>query len=247
MPCDCDQCRQHCMTLGLDLFAPSKAAIRKAYREAAKRWHPDRFEKQPHLRSQAEEKFKQIQAAYEALTKHSATPVALPVEDAVAGPAAPPSTRRPPPPPISFGGAPGCLVGPHFAAPIEKMIAEFRPTLETILAIVDLEGPNSENGGFSQFLLLASEGIMMRDSRQIVSLLWYADLGEIKLVDRRKNGKPSLWQEIADSLHGNRSNYSLQIYRRNGAHFYSVSGPVDDNVKTIIYKFLMRQKIQTHP
>jgi len=235
MPCDCDQCRWHSKTLGLEVGAPSKEAIRKAYRETAKRCHPDRFERNPGLRAEAEERFKQVQVAYQELEKHRKAPVERPVEGIFRRPVAPPS--------ISFGGAPGCLVGPHFPARVEEIIAEFRNPFGTILAIVDLEGPRPVGDAFSQFLLLASEGIIVRDARQVVSLLWYADLGELKLVDRRKKGKLSLWQEIVERVRGSQPNYSLQILRHDGTLFYSISGQVDDSVKTVIYKFLKRQKL----
>lgn len=48
--------------------------IRSAYRDLAKVWHPDRFsEKDTRLRKKAEEKFREIQRAYEFIKKHSAT------------------------------------------------------------------------------------------------------------------------------------------------------------------------------
>jgi hypothetical protein len=225
--------------LDLAIGAPSKEQIRKAYREAAKLWHPDMFENHPNLRLEAEEHFKQIQVAYQELLKHNATPVELPVQGAFARPVAPPS--------ISFGGAPGCLLAPEFTLHVERIIAGCLGTLETALAIVDLAGPESRDGSFSQFLLLATQGFMVRDGHNIVSLLWYSDLGEIKLTDRRKNGRLSPWQRLVERIYGRQPNYSLRIYRRNGTHFTTISSQVDDSVKTIIYKFLMRQKPQTHP
>jgi hypothetical protein len=239
MPCDCDQCHQHCRTLGLAIGAPSKEAIHKAYRKSAKLWHPDLFEKYPRLRSEAEEHFKQVQVAYQELTMHNAAPVVLPVQGDF--------TRHVDLPSISFGGAPGCLVAPNFTPHAEEIIAGYLGTLETVLAIVDLAGPQSHNGIFSQFFLLASQGIMVRDDHNIVSLLWYADLGEMKLIDRRRKGNLSPWQRIVEGIYGSQPNYSLQIHRRNGTHFCTISGQVDDGVKTIIYKFLMRQKSQMHP
>ncbi len=47
----------------------SPAEIKLAYRELAKRWHPDRFS-DPQERQQAEEKIKQINRAYEYLKQH---------------------------------------------------------------------------------------------------------------------------------------------------------------------------------
>ena len=86
---------------------------------------------------------------------------------------------------------------------------------------------------------------MMRDARNIVSLLWYTDMGEIHLIDSRKQGKPSSWQRFVGGLSGSQSDYALQIYRNNGIAFYAISGQVDDSVKTVIYDFLLHQKSQT--
>lgn len=41
--------------------------IRQAYRDLVKVWHPDRFENDPRVRAKAEQKLKEITAAYEAL------------------------------------------------------------------------------------------------------------------------------------------------------------------------------------
>jgi hypothetical protein len=86
----------------------------------------------------------------------------------------------------------------------------------------------------------------VRSNLNIVSLLWYTDLGEISLTDRRKNGKLNLRQKLADKITGPQPNYTLQIYRRNGTHFYSLAGQADDSVKKVIYNFLLRRKFETH-
>ncbi len=52
------------LTLGISRGA-SDAEIKKAYRTQCKRWHPDLNPGNP----QAEEKFKEVQAAYDAITK----------------------------------------------------------------------------------------------------------------------------------------------------------------------------------
>ena len=71
MPCVCEKCIENGKTLALDERGPSKAAIRKAYKIAAKRWHPDRFENNKVQRLEAEEHFKQVQIAYRELGEHS--------------------------------------------------------------------------------------------------------------------------------------------------------------------------------
>ncbi len=45
----------------------SQSEIKQAYRDLAVVWHPDRFSDNPRLRKKAEEKLKQINAAYEFL------------------------------------------------------------------------------------------------------------------------------------------------------------------------------------
>jgi hypothetical protein len=240
MSCDCVQCRQHYRTLGIAYGIPSESAIQEAYQEAVKQWHPDLYESYASLRADAEEHFKQIQVAYRELKEHNTVSEELPVESVVIQPhEATPS--------ISFGDAPGCLTAQQFTPQVEEMIAGHLGRLGMALAIVDLAGTRSHTGAYSQFLLLATRGIMVRDSRNIISVLWYTDLGEINLIDQRRHGKLSPWQKFVGGGSGSSSNYVLQIDRSNGTHFYSISGQADDSVKTIIYDFLMRQKPQTHP
>lgn len=49
----------------------SQEEIKKAYREMAKKYHPDRFNDNPVAAEMAEEKFKEINEAYESLTNGS--------------------------------------------------------------------------------------------------------------------------------------------------------------------------------
>jgi hypothetical protein len=252
MSCDCGQCRQHYRTLGIAYGIPSEAEIEEAYREGVKQWHPDLYENYASLRADAEEHFKQIQIAWRELKEHSGaskeSPAVsipaggVPVESAFVRPSA--VEERPA---ISFGGAPGCLVASQFTTEIEEMIARHLGKVDTALAIVDLDGARSYAASYSHFVLLAARGIMVRDARGIVSLLWYKDLGEVDFIDKRKNGKLSLSQKLLETLSGSQHNYSLQIYRSNGTQFFSITNQVDDNVKKVIYNFLLRQKTQVHP
>jgi len=67
--CNCIRCDASIRVL--ELTPPvSFAEIASAYRDLAKVWHPDRFEHDPRLRKRAEERFKDIQAAYTALREH---------------------------------------------------------------------------------------------------------------------------------------------------------------------------------
>ena len=127
------------------------------------------------------------------------------------------------------------------------MIADHLGRLGLALAIVDLAGARSHSAGYSQFFLLAASGIMVRDGRNIVSVLWYKDLGEISLIDKRKQGKPGLWQKLVDGSSGGRPESMLQIYRSNGTQFISIGPQVDEGAKRTIYNFLLSKKDQVLP
>ncbi len=240
MSCECAQCRQNYRTLGVAYGIPTEAEIQEAYREAIKQWHPDLFENYAGLRADAEEHFKQIQIAYRELKEHNATPEEsaeeLPAESVLVKPEAGPS--------ISFGGAPGCLVAPQFTPEVEEIIARCLGKIDTALAIIDLGGARSRAATYAHFLLLTTRGVMVRDSRNIVSLLWYKDLGEVNLVDKRKDGKLSLSQRLIEMICVSQSNYSLQIYRSDGTHFFSMTGQADDSVKKVIYNILLQQRLK---
>lgn len=248
MSCECAQCRQHYKTLGIMFGIPSESEIQEAYKEGVKQWHPDLYENYASLRADAEEHFKAIQVAFRELNEHnSVTAVEAPVASSVVR--SPSVTVQPPEEAeaISFGGAPGCLTAKHFTPQIEEMIAPHLGKLGLAQAIVDLSGKRSTTGSFSHFFLLASRGIMMRDSRNVISVLWYTDLGEIKLIDQRRSGKPGGWQKFMQGLSGAAPGYVLQINRSNGANFSTISAEVDDGVKTVIYEFLMLQKPPARP
>lgn len=149
--------------------------------------------------------------------------------------------------PISFGDAPGCLVAPHFTPEADEMIAQHLGKLGAPVAIVDLTGARSLPRSYAQFLLLTELGIMVRDARKIVSLLWFRDLGEINLIDKQKPGKSGLWQSLFEGGSSSQSKGVLEIYRNNGTLFYSLSGHADDSVKKVIYDFLQRKKNQPQP
>jgi len=259
MSCDCGKCREHYRTLGIAYGIPSEVEIEEAYREGIKQWHPDLYENYASLKADAEEHSKQIQIAYRELKQHNGTSAESP-EEVISADSFPPeilpADSFPPGsipeesiveipearPSISFGGAPGCLVAQQFTTEIEEIISSHLGKIDTALAIVDLDGARSY-ASYSHFILLASRGIMVRDARNIVSLLWYKDLGEVNLIDIRKSGKLSLSQILLGSQH----NYSLEIFRSNGTHFFSITNQVDDNVKIIIYNFLLQQKTQIRP
>ena len=254
MSCDCAKCRQHYRTLGIAFGIPEESAIEEAYRESVKQWHPDLYQDYASLRAEAEERFKQIQVAYRELKEHNTVAVestaesvpakSVPVKSAPVESIPVDSFFEKPKdrPSISFGGAPGCQTGPHFTPEAEEIIAHHLGRLGMALAIVDLSGARSQIRSYAQFLLIAELGIMSRDTRNIVSLLWYKDLGEINLID--KQGKPGMWQSLVGGS-SSQSKYALEIYRNNGMLFHAISGQVDDSVKEVIYNFLQRKKHQT--
>jgi hypothetical protein len=253
MSCDCAQCKQHYRTLGIAYGIPSESEIEEAYREGVKQWHPDLYENYASLRADAEEHFKQIQIAWRELKAHAGGTVETP-------PASPPPARTPverspvdsvytPPrsvqeaPSLSFDGVPGCLVASQFTEQIKQMIADHLGRLGSALAIVDLAGARS-HASYSQFFLLAASGIMARDARNIVSVLWYKDLGEITLIDKSKQGKPGLWQKLVEGNSGDRPESTLQINRSNGTQFITIGHQVDERAKRTIYSFLLSKKDQ---
>jgi hypothetical protein len=243
MSCECAQCRQHFKTLGFMFGAPSDAEIQGAYHEAVKQWHPDLYENFASLRADAEEHFKQIQVAYRELKEHNGGAAETPEEFSVESITVQPKEETPA---LAFGNAPGCQTAPNFTEDVEEIIERHLGKNGKALAIVDLSG-NPSRADYSQFLLLTLRGLMLRDSRKIISVVWYADLGEINLIDRNKSGKLSAWQKLAGGIGSGQTNSELQINRNNGTPFFTISRQADDSVKTIIYNFLIYQKSQAHP
>ncbi len=237
MPCACEICIQHARTLGLADKQVSKAKIRKAFRTQAKLWHPDQFENDAIKRLEAEEHFKQVQVAYRELWEHHEHPRQWPLEEAF-----PSKTATDDSPRISFGGAPGCFVTPDFSPLADQIIARHLPRPENALAIVDLSGSGSRAGTFDQFILFTRDAILFRNARKIISLVWNTDLGEISLVDQRKQGKLGFWQRTAERISGIEQKYALEIYQRNGSHFCTIVGQVDDSVKKVMYSFLLQMR-----
>jgi DnaJ domain len=236
MPCVCSQCLQHAQTLGLAAAPASKDALQSAYRKAARQWHPDRFAANPAEHPEAEDRFKRIHSAYQALIDHHDHPVSQPPPPAFASPA--------PPPPFNFGDTPGCFTGPDFPADAARVIQAHLSPGEKALAIVDLTHPAS-SAAFTQFILLAAHAVIVRNNLNIVSLLWYTELGGVSLTDRRLNGQLNRWQRFAERITGPRPNYTLAIFRRDGQLFHAIWAEADDSVKTVIYNFLLRRKFET--
>ena len=176
---------------------PSETEIQEAYKEGVKQWHPDLYENFASLRADAEEHFKQIQVAYRGLTEHNTGSVAeVKVEKVVVQP------RREEAPAISFGDAPGCLTEKQFTSEIKEMVAPHMGKLGLAHGDRRYQRQTFAHRRLPAVPVAGSRGIMMRDSRNMISVLWYTDMGEIKLIDQRKQGKASGWQRFVGGLSG---------------------------------------------
>ncbi len=247
MSCACERCLEHSRTLGLTGKAPSRAAIRKAFKGAAKQWHPDRFENSPGKRVEAEERFKLIQVAYREMWEHIDAPEVIPTAEPqqTEAPPAPRPSKKIPVPEIFFGNLPGCYVAPNIPGNVWLAIADQLQPAEQAVAFVDLSAGGSWQGNRSRFILLTSYRIIVRDVYNVVSLLWYTDLGEVLFVDQQE-GKTGFWQKMIREIKGPGQRYTLEIKRHNGTPFFAIEGQTDDRVKRVLYNFLVQMKQQVH-
>ncbi len=235
MACVCRACLQHSRTLGIAAAPTSRSALHKAYRAAAKLWHPDRFENNQHERLDAEERFKHINAAYLALCEHFDNPSKMPREAGFVTP-----VRKEALPTISFGGAADCFAAQDFPVYVREAIAAVRlEHSDPPVGFVDLS-PGSVRS--VQFILLTRHRVLIRDASDILSVIWYADLGEIELIDLQARKKPGAWQRIAETIAGKTQRYSLIINRLNGMQFSVLTDRPDDRVKKVVYNFLRQMK-----
>lgn len=235
MACVCKACLQHLRTLGIRNTPQSKSAIHKAYRAAAKLWHPDRFENNPRKRLEAEERFKHIHAAYEALSEHFDNPAREAREVEFVAP-----IRTDPAPTISFGDAPGCFAASQFPVRVREAIAGARvENSDPPVGFIDLSAGSLRS---PQFILLTKHRMYVRDATGILSVIWYADLGEIRLINLKREKQPGAWQRIRETIAGKAERYSLEINRLNGTRFRVLTDRPDDRVKKVVYNFLRQMK-----
>jgi hypothetical protein len=108
--------------LGLRLGA-SEAAIKEAYRDMAKVWHPDRFPGDERLRRKAQEELKHINEAYRILSARRAS-----TREPRSGSAAEKPRDRPPPPPWTARAAAG--------GPTQRSRFRLRPWMFIVVAIL---------------------------------------------------------------------------------------------------------------
>jgi hypothetical protein len=222
--------------------------VRKAFKGAAKQWHPDRFENNPGKRLEAEEHFKVIQIAYRELWEHIEAPELIPAPEQERT-ETPPEQRRPAAsievPEIFFGSLPGCYTAPNLPGSVWLAIAtQLQPT-EQAVAFVDLSAGGSWQGNRSRYILLTSYRIIVRDVYNVISLLWYTDLGDVLFIDQQE-GRTGFWQKMFREIKGPGQRYTLEIRRHNGSPFFSIEGQTDDRVKRVIYNFLVQMKQQHH-
>lgn len=233
MGCLCEQCIRHSKTLGLRAGSAPEAEIRKAYRRAAKAWHPDRFANDAAKRLEAEERFKQIQEAFRELIEHNPHGWVAPAEIMEPNPA--PKRNVPT---ILFDGSYGCYSMPDMPPVAERIIERTLGQLDSALAIIDLGG----NGDFSEFMLLATHGVMMRDGLHIVSLVSYADVREVRIIDRNLQPRSGWGQRLIAKITNARPRYALEIVKNDGTVFCSLDKQMNDGAKTVVYRFLQEQK-----
>jgi hypothetical protein len=242
MPCDCAQCRQHWATLGLEGQPVTRLTLRRAYRAAALRSHPDRFENEPALRHQAEEQFKRLQVAYRELTEHLPPDGEFAEADAdLATPAVPFIDVAPVAPALSFGDAPGCYVAPDLPPIVARIAKECLGPGVYPVAIVDL----ARNNSFSSFFLLATHSAIVKDGLGITSLVWYEDLGNVEMLARFPGNTRGLLRRIREMISPPGRRCVLNVYRRDSSRFCSLTNEVDDSVKAVLYRYLLRKKSQT--
>ena len=255
MSCECGQCRQHFRTLGIAYGVPTESEIEAAYQESEKQWHPDLYKDYASLRAEAEQRFEQIQVAYRELKAHNgaggAQPVIAPaVQYAQSDPyaasaesAQPAQPAQPAAPELDFNGASGCLVASQFDAEIKEMVAGHLGKQEKAVAIVDLSG-NRSYPSYAQFLLIGGRGIMVRNARGLVSLLWYKDMGELRWIEGQSASKSGSWHKLLGNLSGGHGGCQLAIYRGDGALFLSLTDQAEDSVKRTLYNFFQDRKAQ---
>jgi hypothetical protein len=235
MACVCKSCVEHSRTLGIVHAPKSKSALHKAYRTAAKLWHPDRFEGNHGKRLEAEERFKRIHAAYQGLCEHFENPKKRQREVEFVTP-----IQANPRPTIVFGEAPGCFAAPNFPEYVQKAVeAAHLDSTEIPVGFVDLSGGKTRG---ERYILLGNHKMYIRDASGILSVVWYVDLGEVNLIDRQAERKAGAWQRIAETITGKTQRHSLEINRLDGSRFRVLTDRPDDRVKKVVYNFLRQMK-----
>lgn len=234
MVCGCDRCMVHLRTLGIDEMPQSADVIKEAYRDSVKVWHPDRFEGDSRLRAKAEEQFKRVQVAFRELTEHGS-------KQGVKGCEAE-SREREVAPSVPFGNFKGCLSATEIPTGLDRRIKKQTGMKvgEKILGIVDLSHTTDKPGDYSKFLLLTNRGIWVNDTFTSTVFLSYRDLGQVRLIDHQNlDRKLGWWKRQVERASGTNQKTSLEISKRDGSHFFTLSAPADDSIKAVVNNFLL--------
>jgi len=252
MACVCRSCIQQFPVLGISDPPRSKAAIHKAYRTAAKLWHPDRYENNPRKLLEAEEHFKLIQITYRELCEHFDNPQRRFVEkhfrsrDISDVYEAERFSRGAVPPTIFFGDAHHCFSLAYFPEGVEKIIfASALGGAETAVGFVNMSGAIHLSEVPERYILLTNHRLFLRDASELVHVLWYADLGDIAYIDRHAEKKRSISYRLFGWLLDKERRFTLTIHRRDGSPFYSLQDSPDDRVKKVIYNFLQQMRAKS--
>jgi hypothetical protein len=269
MSCGCRSCHENASLLGMASGAPTADEMRKAYKRAAKAWHPDRFARDVAKRLEAEEHFKLIQIAYRELSEHNpdgwmpktlfqsryepqvpsaSTPLwATPfegmhvegVESAGFKKTEEPVRKNPFVSDISqsefFAGVPGCYPVQKFPPQADTIAHRYLGVTDFAYVAIDLSGGER----FDEFLMMTTKGILGRNHLQRVALLPYEEMGELRI-----GGKESLswWRRMTVSFSEDFV-WTLEIYKRDGTLFHSLSEKANDEVKRAVYTFLQYRKM----
>jgi hypothetical protein len=246
MPCACVTCRKNGETLGLREFPATRDAIHHAYRRAAMAWHPDRFASQPERMREAEVRFKIANTAYQELASHSSEESErLPVSEESVAPEPPVSHPEPHPATHSEWphNLPGLFIAPHLPQRAAAVAARHVGSNDYPIAVLDLSG----DGSFHRFFLVASNGVILKDDLDTISLIHFEDMGKVELLDREKSGKIGFWEKVTEELLGTQHKLALEISRRDGSLFCSLANQASDAVKPAIHRFLTQTQMRYNP
>jgi hypothetical protein len=96
-----------------------------------------------------------------------------------------------------------------------------------------------------RYILLTNHRLFLRDSSELVHVLWYADLGDVQYIDRHAEKKQTLRHRLFGWLLDKERRFTLRIQRRDGSEFYSLKERPDDRVKKVIYNFLQQMRFES--
>ena len=81
----------------------------------------------------------------------------------------------------------------------------------------------------------------VRDATGLLSVIWYSDLGSIRLIDR-KDEKQGAWQRIAEKIAGKDADVFSPDRSAGLSRFHAFTDRPDDRVKKVVYNFLRQMK-----